>query len=298
MLRHLLVFVIFSLFLTPVFAQTQADSVNRHPLVDTVAKHTPADSVSKQPLADTVIKHSSRKRKKISVKHPLIDSVSKHSAIDSVVKHPVIDSVSKHSAIDSVVKHPLIDGVPKHSVVDSVVKHPVIDSAAKKLPVNNSKKKLPVKITDKAPAINNVAIKHSPIKTLSDERYNTLLKGDDFDDMALVGAMNHYPLPDEALKYKVQIGLNPGQIMKLKDIAAELHRKKVEMGVNIINNEKMLDSLFHSKRVVDGTIIFYSNRYGLYLGEIRNAVLQACYKTENILSDDQIKRLEAARKGH
>jgi hypothetical protein len=264
MLRHLFVFVIFSLFLTPVFAQTQADSVNRHPLVDTVAKHTPADSASKQPLADTVIKHSpvGRKRKKISVKHPLIDSASKHSAVDSVVKHPVIDS------------------------------------AVKKLPVNNSKKKLPVKITDKAPAINNVAVKHSPIKTLSDERYNTLLKGDDFDDMALVGAMNHYPLPDEALKYKVQIGLNPGQITKLKDIAAELHRKKAEMGQNIINNEKMLDSLFHSKRVVDGTIIFYSNRYGLYLGEIRNAVLQACYKTENILSDDQIKRLEAARKGH
>jgi hypothetical protein len=282
MLRHLFVFVIFSLFLTPVFAQTQADSVNRHPLVDTVAKHTPADSASKQPLADTVIKHSpvGRKRKKISVKHPLIDSASKHSAVDSVVKHPLIDSASKHSA------------------ADSVVKHPVIDSAVKKLPVNNSKKKLPVKITDKAPAINNVAVKHSPIKTLSDERYNTLLKGDDFDDMALVGAMNHYPLPDEALKYKVQIGLNPGQITKLKDIAAELHRKKAEMGQNIINNEKMLDSLFHSKRVVDGTIIFYSNRYGLYLGEIRNAVLQACYKTENILSDDQIKRLEAARKGH
>ncbi len=62
------------------------------------------------------------------------------------------------------------------------------------------------------------------------------------------------------------------------------------MGQNMIKNEKMLDSLFHSKRVVDGTIIFYSNRYGLYLGEIRNAVLQACYKTENILSDDQIKK--------
>ena len=298
MLRHLFVFVIFSLFLTPVFAQTQTDSVNSHPLVDTVAKHTHADSASKQPLADTVIKHSGRKRKKISVKHPVIDSASKHSAVDSVVNHPLIDSASKHSTVDSMVKHPVIDSASKHSAIDSVVKHPVIDSAARKPTVNNDKKKLPVKITAKAPAPNNVAIKHSPIKTLSDERYNTLLKGDDFDDMALVGAMNHYPLPDEALKYKVQIGLNPGQITKLKDIADALHRKKVEMGQNIINNEKMLDSLFHSKRVVDGTIIFYSNRYGLYLGEIRNAVLQACYKTENILSDDQIRRLEAARKGH
>ena len=282
MLRHLFVFIIFSLFLTSAFAQTQVDSMNNHQLVDTVAKPAPADSVIKQQLADTLIKYSpvSRKRKKISVKHPLIDSSLNHSAVDSVVKHPSIDSASKRSA------------------ADSVVKHPVVDSAAKNLSADTGKKQPPVKKTTKLPAVNAVVVKHSPIKTLSDERYNTLLKGDDFDDMALVGAMNHYPSPDDALKYKVQIGLNPGQITKLKDIADALHRKKVEMGQNIIKNEKMLDSLFHSKRVVDGTIIFYSNRYGLYLGEIRNAVLQACYKTENILSDDQVKRLEAARKGH
>jgi hypothetical protein len=268
MLRHLFVIVIFSLFLTSAFAQTHLDSVNNHQLVDTVAKPTPADSVVKKQLVDTAVKHSSA------------DSVIKNSKIDSLVKNSHTDSLSKQSPVDTAVKRPLVDSTAKHS------------------PVNGSKKQPPVKKTDKLPAVNAVVIKHSPIKTLSDEKYNTLLKGDDFDDMALVGAMNHYPLPDEALKYKVQIGLNPGQLTKLKDIAAELHRKKAEMGQNIINNEKMLDSLFHSKRVVDGTIIFYSNRYGLYLGEMRNAVLQACYKTENILSDDQIKRLEAARKGH
>ncbi|WP_426668880.1 hypothetical protein ACPPVU_21970 [Mucilaginibacter sp. McL0603] len=241
MLRHLFVFVIFSLFLTSAFAQTQTDSVNSHPTVDTVVKHSPTDSAVK------------------------------NSKINTKVKHPHAGRISKQSTVDSVIKHPLVD---------------------------SSAKQPPVKKAAKLPAVNTVVIKHSPIKTLSDERYNILLNGSDFDDMALVGAMNHYPLPDEALKYKVQIGLNPGQITKLKDIAEELHRKKVEMGQNIIKNEKMLDSLFHSKRVIDGTIIFYSNRYGLYLGEIRNAVLQACYKTENILSDDQIKRLEAARKGH
>lgn len=141
-------------------------------------------------------------------------------------------------------------------------------------------------------------LKHSPIKTISDEKYNMLLKGEDFDNMSQVAEMNHYPLPDKALKYKVQIGLNPGQISKLKDIASGLQRKKVEMGDNIIRNEKMLDSLFHSHKVVDGTIIFYTNRYGLYLGEYRNAILQACYKTEDILSDAQIKRLGELEKGN
>ena len=68
------------------------------------------------------------------------------------------------------------------------------------------------------------------------------------------------------------------------------------MGDNIIHNEKKLDTLFKSKQADDGTIIFYTNRYGLYLGEIRNAVLQACYKTENILSDEQIRKLESLEK--
>jgi hypothetical protein len=175
---------------------------------------------------------------------------------------------------DSVVKHSSLDSVIIHSPADSGVKHSLIDSVVKHLPVES-------------------AVKHSPIKSLSDERYNAYLNGEDFDDMESVAALNHYPLPDKALKHKVQLGLNPGQITKLKDLAAALHRKKVEMGDNIIRNEKMLDKLFHSKEATDGTIIFYTNRYGIYMGELRNAVLQACYNTEKILSDDQIKKLEA-----
>ena len=122
------------------------------------------------------------------------------------------------------------------------------------------------------------------------------MKGGDFDDMALAAVLNHYPLPDSALKYKVQLGLNPEQLTKLRDVSLALHRKKVEMGDNIIRNEKKLDTLFKIKQADDGTIIFYTNRYGLYLGEIRNAVLQACYKTENILSDQQISKLETLEK--
>jgi hypothetical protein len=165
------------------------------------------------------------------------------------------------------------DSTGSHIRADTVVKH------------------LPHKIVRRSPG--PLVIPHSPVKTISDIKYNILLKGGDFDDMALVGVLNHYPLPDSALKYKVQLGLNPGQITKLKDIAAGLHQKKVEMGGNIIHNEMMLDTLFKNKQIADGTIIFYTNRYGLYLGEIRNAVLQACYKTENILSEVQIKKLES-----
>ncbi|MBS1529916.1 MAG: hypothetical protein JSU01_06390 [Bacteroidetes bacterium] len=167
------------------------------------------------------------------------------------------------------------------------------DSTAKKKTTDSSAKHK-VKIVQKStPA---PQLQHSPIKSLSDEKYTALIRGEGFDDMALVGVLNHYPLPDKALKYKAQLQLNPGQIMQLKDIVATLQRKKIEMGENIIRNEKMLDTLFHTRQISDGTLIFYTNRYGLYAGEIRNAVLQACLKTEEILSDVQIKKLESLLK--
>jgi hypothetical protein len=113
------------------------------------------------------------------------------------------------------------------------------------------------------------------------------------DDMSLAGEINHYPLPDKALKYKAQLQLNPGQITKLKDIVANLNRKKKEMGGSIIRNERTLDSLFRTHEVDEGNLIFYTNRYGLYQGELRNAILQACLKTRDILSEVQIRKLES-----
>lgn len=171
------------------------------------------------------------------------------------------------------------------------------DSSAKAKPADTTKHI--VKANHKQSSTPNVAtpaIPHSLVRSLSDEKYNALLKGQGFDDMSLVGEINHYPLPDKALKYRVQLGLNPGQITKLKELASNLQRKKVEMGQNIIRNEKMLDTLFRTKQIVDGTIIFYTNRYGLYMGEVRNAVLQACLNTEAILSDVQIRKLEGLLK--
>ena len=232
----------------------------------TVGAQKKTDSITTHPVTDTVAKPSP------------VDSAINHTPADSVVKHPP-DSVKKFLVKDTVAKQ-LPDTNPRHVSADSVMK-PAKDSAARHQPIKNIPKKAPT----------GAVIKRSPVKTLSDERYNALLKGDDIDNLSLVAEINNYPHPDKALKYKVQLGLNPGQITKLKDISAALHRKKVEMGENIIKNEKMLDSLFSGHKVVDGTIIFYTNRYGLYQGEIRTAILMACYKTEDILSAVQIRKL-------
>ncbi len=146
-----------------------------------------------------------------------------------------------------------------------------------------------------APVIVNadkVVEKKSPVKTLTYKQYDALMKGEDLYDMALPATLNHYLLPDDVIKYKKGLDLSPVQISKIAAIGKELHRKRVEMGPIIIKNENMLDSLFRTHNIDDGTLIFYANRYGLYQGEIRNAILQACYATEKLLSPAQAKKLE------
>jgi len=140
------------------------------------------------------------------------------------------------------------------------------------------------------------AAKHSPLKTLSPEQYDALIKGEDIYGMSLAGELNHYPLPDKVLKEKRQVNLSPIQVTKISAIAKELKRKKLEMGLIIINNERTLDSIFKYNRLNNGSLIFYTNRYGLYQGELRNAILQACLATRMLLSDDQVKRYEALQK--
>ena len=141
------------------------------------------------------------------------------------------------------------------------------------------------------------AAKHSPLKTLSDEQYNALINGDDLYGMSLAAELNHYPMPDKVLKVKKELDLSPIQVNKITAINKELRRKRLEMGLIVIRNERTLDSIFRYHRLDNGSLIFYANRYGLYQGELRNAILQACLVTRSLLSQQQINKFESLQKG-
>ena len=140
--------------------------------------------------------------------------------------------------------------------------------------------------------------KHSPVKTLTDERYRAYLNGEDYDHMSVVGEMNNFPMPDRVLKHRKELALGDAQVKKLVDIYTYMHRRQLQAGGSMIANEKMLDSLFKTQRLNDGVIIFYTNRYGLYTGELRNAVLQACYATRKILTQQQLSKFETLQKSN
>src|ERR1700743_1038724 len=118
--------------------------------------------------------------------------------------------------------------------------------------------------------------KHSPVRTLTYQQYQDLLKGEAGEDMARVAEMNHYPLPEKVLKYKYELDLSPIQVKKLTEAKDYLHRRRRQIGGSISDTEHMLGSMFRYNKVLDGNLIFYTNRYGLYQGELKNAFLQAC----------------------
>jgi hypothetical protein len=113
----------------------------------------------------------------------------------------------------------------------------------------------------------------SPLKTMSYKQYKAYLDGDDYDHMARVADLNHYPSAERTLELKKQLALTAEQWAKISAINIELIRKKKEMGRFMIKNERALDSLFRIKKIDEGNLAFLANRTGLYLGELRIAIL-------------------------
>jgi hypothetical protein len=139
-------------------------------------------------------------------------------------------------------------------------------------------------------------LKPSPVKTLSDVQYNALMKGEDLYNMNAVADLNKYPSAQQALKYKKELDLSPQQVAALTAITTELKRKKIEMGNFIVTNETKLDALFRTKKINESDLIFYTNRYGLYQGELRNAILRAAVAAYNLMSPQQIIKLGKLKK--
>ena len=135
-------------------------------------------------------------------------------------------------------------------------------------------------------------LKPSPVKTLSDLQYNALIKGEDVYGMSTVADINNFPSAEKALKFKKEIDLSPAQVASLTKINTELKRKKIEMGNFIVTNETKLDALFRTKKINESNLIYYTNRYGLYQGELRNAILNAALNTYYLLSPQQINKLK------
>jgi len=132
----------------------------------------------------------------------------------------------------------------------------------------------------------------SPLKTMSYKQYKAYTDGVDINNLALVAELNHYPEPQKVLNLKKELGLTSLQITEVTNINTEIHRKMKEMGEMIIKNEKAIDDIFKSRKLTDGDVIFFVNRYGLYEGELRTAILLTYLKMNDILTTAQKEKYQ------
>ena len=147
-----------------------------------------------------------------------------------------------------------------------------------------------------AKAQNDSTTTPSTIKTLTLKQYADYKKGPSLVNMALPATMNRYPMPDDVLALKKELRLTAEQLKKITEISKYLQLKKTEIGQSVLRNEKKLDDMFGTKKVDEGSITFYANRYGLYEGEYRTSVLLACYNTYNVLTPQQTTRFWQLKK--
>ena len=132
----------------------------------------------------------------------------------------------------------------------------------------------------------------SPLRSMQYNQYRAYSNGIDINNLDTVALVNHYPTAQKVLADKKVLDLNPNQLAKLNAINNALTRKMKEMGAIIIKNETVIDSLFRCHTIDDGTLIFLTNRYGLYQAELRNAILQASLKTKALLDAAQTKKYQ------
>ena len=91
--------------------------------------------------------------------------------------------------------------------------------------------------------------------------------------MVKVAEVNNYPGPNRVIKISNHLKLSPAQLNKLITIKSSLEFKMKEMDGFINQQEKKLNDLFASGKAEEGSIIYYTNKLGLYEGELRNAYL-------------------------
>jgi len=108
--------------------------------------------------------------------------------------------------------------------------------------------------------------------------------------MVKVAEVNNYPGPSRVIKISNHLKLSPAQLNKLITIKSSLEFKTKEMDGFINQQQKKLNDLFASGKAEEGSIIYYTNKLGLYEGELRNAYLQAHLKTRYVLTPAQLKK--------
>ena len=132
------------------------------------------------------------------------------------------------------------------------------------------------------------------IKALSAEEVEGYLSGAGM-GFALAAELNGYPGPKHVLELADSLELDADQRARVSEIFELMRERALELGAGIVDREHVLDSLFASHSMTDGTLAALTHEIGTLRGELRSVHLAAHLETAASLSREQMRRYQILR---
>jgi Spy/CpxP family protein refolding chaperone len=132
------------------------------------------------------------------------------------------------------------------------------------------------------------------VKALSDEDIRNYLEGNGM-GFGKAAELNGYPGPKHILENESQLGLSAEQKKAVQDSFDRMKQKAVELGKQIVENEKQLEALFQSSEITGEALQAQTRKIAELQGELRNAHLAAHLEMKRVLSPEQVEKYNRLR---
>jgi Spy/CpxP family protein refolding chaperone len=133
-----------------------------------------------------------------------------------------------------------------------------------------------------------------PIKSLSEQEIDGYLNGAGM-GFAKVAELNHYPGPRHVLDLAGKLHLTEEQIQKGRAIFDAMKGEAISLGKRIVEEERLLDSLFAEQRVTREQLEDATNRIAVLQGKLRATHLRAHLLMKEVLTPEQIQLYDELR---
>jgi LTXXQ motif family protein len=125
------------------------------------------------------------------------------------------------------------------------------------------------------------------IKALSPQEISDLLAGKGM-GLAKAAELNGYPGPMHVLELAAPLQLTPEQTSKTKALFKKVNARAVDIGRQLVEEERALDGEFASKSITPTSLQSSLERIATLQAELRRAHLEAHLEQTALLSDTQI----------
>lgn len=132
------------------------------------------------------------------------------------------------------------------------------------------------------------------IKSLSREKIQEYLSGGGM-GLAKAGELNHYPGPKHVLDLAKELYLSKKQLFETEEIYNRMHGEAVRLGRLIVEQEKILDSLFAEQKIDETQLQSLTAGIAKDQGKLRFIHLRAHVEMKKVLSAKQIDKYDALR---